>query len=212
MIVESKSEKSPKSCSLSSSSNGCQGIITQQQQVNLNHKQACSQQKQPPLPQQQGQINNPGITHCPVLVEGLECNDTAPALEPKVAHQHQEWTKWYHQQEFLWHEKLREREAAAMRALQEQALEKDKERAQILEASRREYTRLEARLRKALSAAEQRERKMQDEEATRQSQHKSKMAEIEFNKRFSREEVKHSMQIEVRLLSFLSYQILTSSF
>ena len=108
-----------------------------------------------------------------------------------------EWEAWRHQQEVQWHEKLRSKEAAAMRALEERTRVKEKERTDAVEACRLEYSKLEAKLRKALVDIERREQQLVINEAARRDEFSCKVTVLESKHRAVVEEAKHSVNLEV---------------
>ncbi|KAL9180782.1 hypothetical protein ACHAXT_011235 [Thalassiosira profunda] len=118
--------------------------------------------------------------------------DAAAALQRKQS----EWEAWRHKQELEWHEKLREKEAAMMRVVEERVCNLEKERLASVDASKREYERLEARLRKALMEVEAKERKLKDIELGHTNEQKRRLQELDLKERLLKEEVKHSIEIE----------------
>ncbi|KAL7545676.1 hypothetical protein ACHAWF_009025 [Thalassiosira exigua] len=107
-----------------------------------------------------------------------------------------EWEQWRHRQEVEWHEKLRCKEDAAMRVIEERVSKIEKERLSSMDASKGEYEKMEARLRKALIDVEAKERLLRDTELGYQNQCKRKLAELELREKLAREELKHSIEIE----------------
>ena len=119
--------------------------------------------------------------------------EAVAALETKRG----EWEKWRHRQELEWHEKLRGKEAAMMRALEDRACALEKEGRSSLEASKKEYETLQVQLRKAMMEVEAKERRLKDAELGHQGERKRKLAEIELRERLMKEELKYSIEIEV---------------
>ena len=61
------------------------------------------------------------------------------------------WEEWRHKEELKWHNKMRERETAALKALDEQSKAQERENAKEIDAKKKEFESLEGRLRKALA-------------------------------------------------------------
>jgi hypothetical protein len=129
-----------------------------------------------------------------------ETHQEAASLERKRC----EWEQWRCQQEIEWQEKLRHKEGAMLKVVEERAFIIEKERLSSLELSKNEYEKLEARLRKALIDVEAKERQSKDTELGRQHEHKRRLAELESREKLLKEELKHSIEIEVRLLGAFS--------
>ncbi len=108
-----------------------------------------------------------------------------------------EWEQWRRQEQINWHEKLREKETATMKSVEEKICKVEQERIASLEASRVEYEKLEARLQKSLLEVETKERHLKDLEASHQNERKRKLAELELREKLMKEEMKHVMEIEV---------------
>lgn len=119
--------------------------------------------------------------------------ESTVALEKKRL----EWEQWRHQEEFKWHEKLRNKEAAAMRSIEERASNIEKERLRTLDSSRCEYEKLESRLRSALVEVESKERQLKEVEVSHENEQKRKMAELDLREKLMKEELKHTIEIEV---------------
>ena len=124
-----------------------------------------------------------------------EVYETTVALEKKRC----EWEQWRHQEEFKWHEKLRHKEAATMRTIEERVSSIEKERLRSLDTSRSEYEKLESRLRNALVEVESKERQLKEVEVTHQNEQNRKMAELDLREKLMKEELKHTIEIEVSL-------------
>lgn len=129
-----------------------------------------------------------------------ETHQEAASLERKCC----EWEQWRCQQEIEWQEKLRHKEGAMLKVVEERAFIIEKERLSSLELSKNEYEKLEARLRKALIDVEAKERQSKDTELGRQHEHRRRLAELESREKLLKEELKHSIEIEVRLLGAFS--------
>ena len=95
-----------------------------------------------------------------------------------------EWEQWRHEEEFKWHERLRVKEAATMRTIEDRMCQ-----------SRSEYEKLEGRLRNALIEVEAKERHLKEVEVTHQNERKRKMAELELREKA----MNHSLAIEASL-------------
>jgi len=109
-----------------------------------------------------------------------------------------EWEEWRHQQELKWHEKLREKEEAAIRALEEHSKARENERMNLMEASRLEYVRLETKLKKSLADIEHKDRQLKHEQSIRESEYKRKQFDLDVKLKMIREEAKHLLELEVR--------------
>jgi hypothetical protein len=124
---------------------------------------------------------------------------------------HLEWESWRRKQELQWHEKLRYKEEAVMKRLEERAREKEKERYAAMESYRLDYSKLEGKLRKALNDVENREHQLILQDAARQEEFSRKSAELEKKHRAVLEEARHSLNVEVCLSashhSFSLYEI-----
>lgn len=129
--------------------------------------------------------------------------ESAVALEKKRL----EWEQWRHQEECKWHEKLRNKEAAAMRAIEDRASGIEKERLRSLESSRSEYEKLENRLRNALAEVESKERQVNEIELNHQSEYKRKMAELDLREKLMKEELKHTIDLEVNSYESFAVQL-----
>lgn len=66
-------------------------------------------------------------------------------------------------------------------------------------ASKSEYEKLESRLRRALIEVEAKERQLKDIELGHQNEQKRRLAGIDLKEKLLKEELKHSIQIEVSL-------------
>lgn len=108
-----------------------------------------------------------------------------------------EWEEWRHQQELQWHVKLREKEECAMRVLEERAKMKEKERVDLIEASRLEYVRMESKLKKALAEIETKELQIKNKDDIREIEYKRKQLDLDAKLRIMREEAKHMVELEV---------------
>ena len=109
-----------------------------------------------------------------------------------------EWEQWHHREELEWKDMLRQKEAAMLKAIEERVHEIEMERKSSLESSKNEYDKLESRLRKALIDVEAKERQLKNVELNNQNERKSKLAELELREKLMKEELKHSIEIEVR--------------
>jgi hypothetical protein len=123
-----------------------------------------------------------------------EIYQAAAALERKRC----EWEQWRCQQEGEWQEKLQRKEGAMLKVVEERACIIEKERLSSLEISKNEYEKLEARLRKALIDVEAKERQLKDTELGHQHERKRRLAELESREKLMKEDLKHSIEIEVR--------------
>mmetsp|Transcript_31883 Transcript_31883/g.67938 ORF Transcript_31883/g.67938 Transcript_31883/m.67938 type:complete len:86 (+) Transcript_31883:779-1036(+) len=83
------------------------------------------------------------------------------------------------------------------RVIEERVCKIEKERLNSMEAPKNEYEKLEARLRKALVEVEGKERQLKDTELGYQNEQKRRLVEIEQREKLMKEELKHSLEIEV---------------
>lgn len=109
-----------------------------------------------------------------------------------------EWEKWRHREELEWQEKLRQKESVMLKGVEERLQSIERERISALELSKNEYDKLETRLRKALIDVEAKERQLKHVEVSHKNEQKSKLAELELREKLMKEELKHSIEIEVR--------------
>ena len=107
------------------------------------------------------------------------------------------WEEWRHKEELKWHNKMRERESAALKALDEQSKAQERENTKEIDAKKKEFENLEGRLRKALAEVEKRERRIRTVEASREAEYTTKMAEVELKQKLLKEETKHTAELEV---------------
>ena len=107
------------------------------------------------------------------------------------------WEEWRHKEELKWHNKMRERESAALKALDEQSKAQERENAKEIDVKKKEFENLEGRLRKALAEVEKRERRIRTVEASREAEYTTKMAEVELKQKLLKEETKHTAELEV---------------
>ncbi len=137
---------------------------------------------------------------CQLSVREAELSQREKGIERKCC----EWEQWRYQQEIEWQEKLRHKEGAMLKAVEERACIIEKDRLSSLELSKNEYEKLEARLRKALIDVEAKERQLKDTELEHKHEHKRRLAELESREKLMKEELKHSIEIEVRSRSAFS--------
>lgn len=117
---------------------------------------------------------------------------TTASLERKRS----EWEQWRCQQEGEWQEKLRHKEAAMLQVVEDRTRVIEKERLGELQLSKKEYEKLENRLRKAVLDVEAKERQLKDIELRQQHQAKMRLAELDSKEKLLKEELKHSINIE----------------
>lgn len=132
------------------------------------------------------------IREAQIYEKEKEVYESVTALEKKRC----EWEQWRHQEEVKWHEKLRNKEAATMRTIEERLCNIEKDRLRSVETSRSEYEKLEGKLRKALLEVEAKERQLKEVEVNQQNEQKRKMAELDLREKLSKEELKHAIEIE----------------
>ena len=106
------------------------------------------------------------------------------------------WEEWRHKEEMKWHNKMREQETAALKALDEQSKAQHHQNSKEIDAKKKEFENLEGRLRKALAEVEKRERRIRTVEASREAEYMTKMAEVELKQKLLKEESKHAAEIE----------------
>ena len=106
------------------------------------------------------------------------------------------WEEWRHKEEMKWHNKMREQETAALKALDEQSKKMAAQNSKEMDAKKKEFENLEGRLRKALAEVEKRERRIRTVEASREAEFTTKMAEVELKQKLLKEETKHAAEIE----------------
>ena len=106
------------------------------------------------------------------------------------------WEEWRHKEEMKWHNKMREQETAALKALDEQSKKMAAQNSKEMDAKKKEFENLEGRLRKALAEVEKRERRIRTVEASREAEYTTKMAEVELKQKLLKEESKHAAEIE----------------
>ena len=106
------------------------------------------------------------------------------------------WEEWRHKEEIKWHNKMREQETAALKALDEQSKAQERQNSKEIDAKKKEFENLEGRLRKALAEVEKRERRIRTVEASREAEYTTKMAEVELKQKLLKEESKHATEIE----------------
>jgi hypothetical protein len=127
-----------------------------------------------------------------LLIREKELLEATASLERKRS----EWEQWRYQQEGEWQEKLRRKKAAMLQVVEERTRVIEKERLGELQLSKKEYEKLENRLRKAVLDVEAKERQLKDIELRQQHQVKIRLAELESKEKLLKEELKHSIEIE----------------
>eukprot|EP00592_Proboscia_alata_P003854 CAMPEP_0194370658 /NCGR_PEP_ID=MMETSP0174-20130528/18984_1 /TAXON_ID=216777 /ORGANISM="Proboscia alata, Strain PI-D3" /LENGTH=620 /DNA_ID=CAMNT_0039148249 /DNA_START=40 /DNA_END=1902 /DNA_ORIENTATION=- len=110
--------------------------------------------------------------------------------------QRREFEDWMRREELAWNEKLRSKEAAAMRSLEEREKQRDKERDGEIEAARLEYGRLETRLRKFLADVEKRERQLKNDEHALHTTYNQKGSELELQRDLMKQETRVIVNVE----------------
>ena len=128
----------------------------------------------------------------------------APAVPPVPNHderiqfekERRRWEEWRHKEEIKWHNKMREQETAALKALDEQSKAQERQNSKEIDAKKKEFENLEGRLRKALAEVEKRERRIRTVEASREAEYVTKLAEVELKQKLLKEESKHAAEIE----------------
>ncbi|KAL7527650.1 hypothetical protein ACHAXR_002059, partial [Thalassiosira sp. AJA248-18] len=126
-----------------------------------------------------------------ISMKEKEMYEAVASLEKKRC----EWEQWRHRQELEWHEKLRTKEAAMMRVVEERVCAIENERLRSMEISKNEYEKLETRLRKSLIEVEAKERQLKDIELGYQNERKRKLAELELKEKLINQELKHTVEL-----------------
>ncbi len=134
-----------------------------------------------------------GVKEAELSMRERELYQATASLERKRC----EWEQWRYRQEVEWQEKLRLKEDAMLKVVEERARIIERERLSSLELSQNEYEKLEARLRKVLIDVEAKERQLKDIELGYQHERKRRLAELESREKLMKEELKHSIAIEV---------------
>ena len=131
-----------------------------------------------------------------------------------VPKQHQDWEQWRQRQELEWNQKLREKEIAAMRHLEEKAKEKDKELSRVINNFHLEYGRLEQRLKKALAEVELKERTLTSDDIKRKTDYDQKVVDLQIQQRRVKDEANHiaerekaKTQLNLERISFLEKNV-----
>ena len=120
----------------------------------------------------------------------------AAAAAADIERRRREWEEWRHREEVAWHERLRAKEEASLRAVENSAKLREREKNEAIAHAQAEYAKLEGRLRKALLEVETRERKLKADEVQRAVEHTQKMQEIQMMSRRGREEAKFQVDLE----------------
>ncbi len=105
-----------------------------------------------------------------------------------------ELEQWRHQQELEWHGKLQNKEAVIMTVLKESVCTIEKERLNLMEASKNKYEKLEARLQKAPVEVEAKKMQLKDTALGYQNEQKQRLAEIDLREKLMKEELKHFLE------------------
>lgn len=108
-----------------------------------------------------------------------------------------EWEQSKHEEELAWQEKLRNKEAAMMGAIEERIMLNEKERLASTEKARSDYEQLERRLTKAICDVEAKDRTLKELHERHQHEYNRKLAELELKEKLVKQEMKHSVAIEV---------------
>ena len=151
--------------------------------------------KAAPLPTQ-----TPSPSTCTTRTTGTTADDRI-----EFEKERRRWEEWRHKEELKWHNKMRERESAALKALDEQSKAQERENAKEIDVKKKEFESLEGRLRKALAEVEKRERRIRTVEASREAEYTTKMAEVELKQKLLKEETKHAAELEVSSAHIYQY-------
>jgi hypothetical protein len=104
-----------------------------------------------------------------------------------------EWEQWQIHAEKAWTEQLRMKELAKMRELEEGYAQKEKDRSALVARSVADYTKLETKLRAALTEIELKERKLAASELELKQAHAQKLSELQLLQRRLREDSRHQV-------------------
>ena len=107
------------------------------------------------------------------------------------------WEQTKHQEELTWQEKLRTKEHEMMSIIEERVSLNEKERLKSMEMSKKEYEELERRLTKAIIEVEAKDRKLKELHDSYQNEHRNKLSALELREKLVKQEMKHSVEIEV---------------
>ncbi|CAN0114928.1 unnamed protein product, partial [Discosporangium mesarthrocarpum] len=118
-----------------------------------------------------------------------------------------EWERWRSREEEAFSQRLREKDLA----LEEKWVKRDEQRREGLARAQAEYTKLESKLRKALSEVEARERALKAREEGWRSEHAQKLSDLQLLQRRLREESKHQVDLERMKSAALEKQLSTQS-
>jgi hypothetical protein len=110
-----------------------------------------------------------------------------------------EWEQLKHQEELTWQEKLRNKEAEIMSTIEERITLNEKERLASIEKSKSEYETLEKRLHKAIVEVETKDRTLKELQEKHQHEYKRKVAELDLREKLIKQEMTHSVEIEVSI-------------
>ncbi len=110
-----------------------------------------------------------------------------------------EWEQSKHEEELVWQEKLRSKEAEMMGAIEERIMMNEKERLASTEKARSDYEQLERRLTKAICDVEAKDRSLKELHERHQHEYNHKLAELELKEKLVKQEMKHSVAIEVSI-------------
>lgn len=138
------------------------------------------------------EVNEVSTREKELLIREKELLEATASIERKRS----EWEQWRYQQEGEWQENLRHKEAAMLKVVEERTRVIENERLGELQLSKKEYDKLENRLRKAVLDVEAKERQLKDIELRQQHQAKMRLAELESKEKLLKEELKHSIEIE----------------
>mmetsp|Transcript_29530 Transcript_29530/g.85980 ORF Transcript_29530/g.85980 Transcript_29530/m.85980 type:complete len:597 (-) Transcript_29530:2500-4290(-) len=134
----------------------------------------------------------------PLLVQTQTPSTTGTTADDRIEFEKERrrWEEWRHKEELKWHNKMREQESAALKALDEQSKTQERQNDKEIETRKKEFESLEGRLRKALAEVEKRERRIRTVEASREAEYTTKMAEVELKQKLLKEETKHAAELE----------------
>ena len=112
-----------------------------------------------------------------------------------------EWEQSKHHEELAWQERLRNKEAEMMGAIEERIMINEKERLASTEKARSDYEQLERRLTKAILDVEAKDRMLKELHERHQHEYNRKLAELELKEKLVKQEMKHTVEIEVSIFS-----------
>ena len=112
-----------------------------------------------------------------------------------------EWEQSKHQDALTFQEKLRNKEAEMISAIEERIMLNESERLASVEKQMSDYEQLEKRLTKAILDVEAKDRTLKEQQGCFQHEYNRKLAELELKEKLIKQEMKHTIEIEVSIYS-----------